>query len=122
MEEAAESQYKVCNIHFKQMEKADRDNTQGQRAEDECRQVMVQFPNSKFVPQAQQKLRDVQEVLADKEFRTGLFYHTKGSFPPRQTGYRLLRSNIRCTAVRMKRSGWTRTPTGTWAIVSKSRR
>ena len=41
----------------------------------------MQFPNSKFVPQAQQMLRDVQEVLADKEFRTGLFYHTKGSFP-----------------------------------------
>jgi outer membrane protein assembly factor BamD len=81
MEEAAESQFKVCNIHFKQMDKADRDNTQGQRAEDECRQVMVQFPNSKFVAQAQQMLRDVQEVLADKEFRTGLFYHTKGSFP-----------------------------------------
>src|SRR5712671_1707824 len=37
MEESAESQYKVCNIHYKQMEKADRDNSQGQRAEDECR-------------------------------------------------------------------------------------
>jgi outer membrane protein assembly factor BamD len=81
MEEAAESQYKICNIHYKQMEKADRDNAQGQRAEDECRQVMVQFPNSKFVPQAQQMLRSTQEVLADKEFRTGDFYHQRGSFP-----------------------------------------
>lgn len=81
MEEAAESQYKVCDIHFKQMEKADRDNAQGQRAEDECRQVMVQFPNSKFVPKAQQMLRETQEVLADKEFRTGDFYHHRGSFP-----------------------------------------
>jgi outer membrane protein assembly factor BamD len=81
MEEAAESQFKVCNIHYKQMEKADRDNAQGQRAEDECRQVMVQFPNSKFVPQAQQMLRNTQEVLADKEFRTGDFYHHRGSFP-----------------------------------------
>src|SRR6266699_3241945 len=81
MEESAESQFKVCNIHYKQMEKADRDNSQAQRAEDECRQVMVQFPNSKFVPQAQQMLRETQEVLADKEYRTGDFYHTKGSFP-----------------------------------------
>jgi outer membrane protein assembly factor BamD len=81
MEEAAESQFKICNIHYKQMEKADRDNSQGQRAEDECRQVMVQFPNSKFVPQAQQMLRATQEVLADKEFLTGDFYHHKGSFP-----------------------------------------
>ena len=82
MEEAAQSQFRICNIHFKQMEKADRDNTQGQRAEDECRQVMVQFPNAtKYVQPAQQMLREVQEVLADKEFRTGLFYSNKGSFP-----------------------------------------
>ena len=81
MEEAAESQEKICNIHYKQMEKADRDSAQGQRAEDECRQLMVQFPNSKFVPQAQQMLRNIQEVLADKEFRTGDFYHHRGSFP-----------------------------------------
>jgi outer membrane protein assembly factor BamD len=81
MEEAAESQFKVCNIHYKQMDKADRDNAQGQRAEDECRQVMVAYPNSKFLPQAQQMLRNVQEVLADKEFKTGDFYHHRGSFP-----------------------------------------
>jgi outer membrane protein assembly factor BamD len=41
----------------------------------------VQFPNSKFAPEAQQKLRDIQEVLADAEYRTATFYHTKGSFP-----------------------------------------
>src|SRR5271169_2729056 len=54
MEEAAESQFKVCDIHYKQMEKADRDPNQAQRAEDECRQALVQFPNSKFIPKAQQ--------------------------------------------------------------------
>ncbi len=47
MEEAAESQYKVCQIHFKQMENSERDNSQAQRAEDECRQVIKQFPNAK---------------------------------------------------------------------------
>ena len=81
MEESAESQYKICQIHYKQMEKADRDSAQAQRAEDECRQVMVQFPNSKYVKQAEQMLRNTQEVLADKEFRTGDFYHHRGSFP-----------------------------------------
>src|ERR1700735_4447741 len=81
MEEAAESQYKVCAIHYKQMEKSDRDNAQGQRAEDACRDVMTQFPNSKFVPKAEQMLRETQEVLANKEFLTGQFYFNKGSFP-----------------------------------------
>src|SRR6202140_2713359 len=51
MEEAAESQMKICQIHTRQMEKPDRDTTQAVRAEDECRQLMVQFPNSKFVPE-----------------------------------------------------------------------
>src|SRR5215469_13125249 len=81
MEEAAESQYKICNIHYKQMDKPDRDNAQAQHAEDECRLGLTSYPNSKFVPQEQQQLRNVQEVLADKEFRTGSFYYEKGSFP-----------------------------------------
>src|SRR5204863_2983937 len=55
MEEAAEAQEKVCMIHVKQMEKADRDPKHAQRAEDECRLLLTQFPNSKFAPLAQQK-------------------------------------------------------------------
>lgn len=81
MEEAAEAQNRVCDIHYKQMEKADRDPQHALRAQDECRQLLVQFPNSKFAPEAQQKLRDIQEVLASAEFKVGSFYHTKGSFP-----------------------------------------
>src|SRR5580658_8579440 len=61
MEEAAESQYKICNIHFKQMDKPDRDNAQGQRAEDECRQVLLKWPNSHNASMAADKLRQIQE-------------------------------------------------------------
>jgi outer membrane protein assembly factor BamD len=81
MEEAAESQAKICDIHYKQMEKADRDENNALRAEQECRTLLTQFPNSKFAPQAEQRLRDIQEVLADAEFRVGDFYHTKGANP-----------------------------------------
>jgi outer membrane protein assembly factor BamD len=79
MEEAAEAQMKICNMQYKQMDKADRDPSHALRAEEECRQVLVQFPNSKFSPDAQQMLRNVQEVLADAEVRVGTFYHTKGN-------------------------------------------
>jgi len=81
MEEAAEAQEKVCMIHYRQMEKADRDPLHAVRAEDECRNLLVQFPNSKFAPRVQQLLRNIQEAIADGEFRRGLFYHTKGSHP-----------------------------------------
>ncbi len=81
MEEAAESQEKVCMIHYRQMEKADRDPNHALRAEDECRQLLVQFPNSKFAPRVAQLLRNIQEALAEGEMRVGNFYYKKGSFP-----------------------------------------
>src|SRR5579862_7718481 len=80
MEEAAESQEKICQIHYKQMDKADRDPDQALRAEQECRQLITQFPNSKFAPQAEQLLRNIQEVLGEAEMKVGIFYHSKGSF------------------------------------------
>jgi len=81
MEESAEAQNKICMIHFKEMEKSDRDVSQAHRAEGECRQLLVQFPNSKYAPQAEQRLREIQEVLADGEFKVGDFYHHKGANP-----------------------------------------
>lgn len=81
MEEAAESQNRICDIHYKQMEKADRDSSQALRAEAECRQLIQQWPNSKFVPIAEQKLRNIQEAIGEGEFRVGSFYHKKGSNP-----------------------------------------
>jgi len=81
MEEAAEAQNRVCQIHYRQMEKSDRDWTQTLRAEDECRQLLVQFPNSKFAPQATQRLRNIQESLAEHEFVVGDFYFQRGANP-----------------------------------------
>jgi outer membrane protein assembly factor BamD len=79
MEEAAESQEKICTIHYDEMDKADRDPNNALRAEQECRQLMVQFPNSKYAPIAEQRLRDIQEVLGEAEMVAGVFYHHKGS-------------------------------------------
>ena len=79
MPEAAESQYKICNIHYIEMEKPDRDPNNALRAEQECRQLITQYPNSKFVPEAEQKLREIQEVLAEAEYDSGHYYHEKGA-------------------------------------------
>ncbi len=81
LEEAPEAQAKVCDIHYRQMDKPDRDTDQALRADEECRQLLVQFPNSKYAPTTEQKLRDIQEVLGEHEYRVGDYYHTKGSFP-----------------------------------------
>jgi outer membrane protein assembly factor BamD len=82
MPEAAEAQLKIANIHYQQMEKADRDYTHAKRAEDEYRKVILQYPdNAKLVREAKQRLLEVQEVLADREFDIGRFYYLRESYP-----------------------------------------
>src|SRR6202046_4455871 len=78
MEEAAESQEKICQIHYKQMDKADRDPDHALRAEQECRQLIVQFPNSKYVDETKQLLRNIQESIAEGEYLVGSFYFKRG--------------------------------------------
>jgi outer membrane protein assembly factor BamD len=80
MPEAAEAQLKIANIHYQQMEKADRDYTHAKRAEDEYRKIILQFPDSKLVPEAKQRLLEVQEVLAEREFEIGRFYYLRESY------------------------------------------
>jgi len=80
MPEAAEAQLKVAGIHYKEMLKPDRDYAHASRAEDEYRQLIQQFPDSKLVPEAKQRLREVQEVLAERQFRIGKFYFGRESY------------------------------------------
>ncbi len=81
MPEAAEAQLKLANIHYQQMEKADRDPTHALRAEEEYRQLIMQYPDSKLVPEAKERLLQVQEVLASREFSVGHFYYMRQSYP-----------------------------------------
>src|ERR1700742_5261593 len=72
--EAAEAQMKVADIYYMQMEKPDRDFNNTVRAEQEYRNMIQQFPESPLVPRAKQRLREVQEVLAEREYQIGAFY------------------------------------------------
>jgi outer membrane protein assembly factor BamD len=81
MPEAAEAQLKLANIHYQQMEKADRDPTHALRAQEEYRQLIMQYPESKLVPEAKQRLLQVQEVIAEREFGVGRFYYLRQSYP-----------------------------------------
>ncbi|MDA1313691.1 MAG: outer membrane protein assembly factor BamD [Acidobacteria bacterium] len=80
MEEASESQMKICKIHYDQMHSADREQTHVRKADQECRQMLAQNPNSRHGDATRQMLREVQEVLADGEYQVGVFYSFKGSY------------------------------------------
>ncbi|MGH9481026.1 MAG: outer membrane protein assembly factor BamD [Terriglobales bacterium] len=74
MKEASEAQLKVAEIHYRQLEKPDRDPTEASRAQAELRTFLINYPDSPLRPQAVQMLRDTQEVLAEGEYRVGEFY------------------------------------------------
>jgi outer membrane protein assembly factor BamD len=80
LDEAAYAQMQVGMAHYKLMEKADRDNSHAEAAEDEFREFLVKYPQSPYVPQAEQSMRNVQEILAQGEFGIARFYYLKKDY------------------------------------------
>jgi outer membrane protein assembly factor BamD len=78
--EAAEAKMKVGDIYYQQMEKPDRDYDNAQNAEREYRNMLNQYPDSTLVPRAKQKLRETQEVLAERETQIGLYYESRENY------------------------------------------
>jgi len=76
--EAPFAQMQVAMTHYKQMEKPDRDRTEARAAEEEFQTFLQKYPNDPLVPQTTQHLREVQELLAEGEFRIGYYYYVKG--------------------------------------------
>ncbi|HEX4154350.1 MAG TPA: outer membrane protein assembly factor BamD [Acidobacteriaceae bacterium] len=81
--EAAEAQMRVGDIYFKQMDVPDRDYSKAEHAEQEYRTMLQQYPDApkEILTQATQKLRDVQEVLAQREADIAQFYGTHDNWP-----------------------------------------
>ncbi|HTS10519.1 MAG TPA: outer membrane protein assembly factor BamD [Candidatus Limnocylindrales bacterium] len=81
LDEAAYAQMQIGLGHFHMMEKPDRDTTQAIEAEQEFQTFLLKYPQSPLIPKAEQYLRDVQEVLADGEYKIARFYYVKRDFP-----------------------------------------
>ena len=81
--EAAEAQLRIGDIYFKQMDVPDRDYSKATHAEQEYRTMLKVYPDAPkpILDDARQKLREVQEVLADREAELGSFYASHGNWP-----------------------------------------
>jgi outer membrane protein assembly factor BamD len=76
--EAPYAQIQVAMTHYKEMAKPDRDRTEAKSAEEEFQTFLAKYPKDPLAAKAQQHLRDVQEVLAEGDFRIGYYYYVKG--------------------------------------------
>jgi len=88
LDEAAYAQMQVAMGHYRQMEKPDRDHSEVVQAEAEFQTFLEKYPNSPLVPNAEQHLREVQEVLAEGNFRVAEFYYIRNAY--KAAGARLL--------------------------------
>jgi outer membrane protein assembly factor BamD len=80
LDEAAYAQMQVGMSHYRMMSKSDRDNSQGESAEDEFQAFLLKYPQNPLTPEAEQDLRNVQEVLADGYYRVARFYYLKRDY------------------------------------------
>src|SRR5438045_4203795 len=76
--EAAYAQLQVANAHYQQMAKPDRDRSEAKAAEEEYQTFLAKYPKDPLAPKAEQRLRDVQEIIAEGDYRIGYFYYVKG--------------------------------------------
>jgi outer membrane protein assembly factor BamD len=89
LDEAAYAQMQVAMSHYRMMEKSDRDDSEAQSAEDEFQAFLLKYPSSPLVPKAEQHLREVQETIADGDYRVARFYYLKGPRSYRASAARL---------------------------------
>jgi outer membrane protein assembly factor BamD len=80
LDEAAYAQMQIGLAHYKMMEKPDRDKTQAEAAEDAFQAFVLSYPQSPLIPKAEQYLRDVQQVLADSDYKVAYYYYTKTDY------------------------------------------
>ena len=66
--------------HFKQMLSIDRDQTVTEKALEQFRYVVENFPQSKYASDAKTRMQICQRHLADHEFYIGHFYYRNGHY------------------------------------------
>ena len=85
--EAPDAQYKAGMAHYRLMAKADRDRTEAKLAEAEFKEFLLKYPDSQTMPRVKRRLREVQEVLAQGDFKIARFYYGKGAMRAAQSRF-----------------------------------
>jgi len=82
LDEAAYAQSQVAMAHFRAMEKPDRDRNEALESEGAFQTFLQKYPDNPMHPQMEQHLREVQEVLAEGDYRVANFYFIREAYRP----------------------------------------
>lgn len=80
-ERADYAQYKLGMAHYYQMRGPMRDQTETHEAIRELSTFVQRYPNSKLLPEVQQRLREARDRLGDHELGVAVHYHRQRWYP-----------------------------------------
>lgn len=87
------AQYKLGFTHYRQMRRADRDQTETREAIAEWTAFLERYPNSNLIGEVRSKLREAKDRLGESDFRVGFFYFRQRWYPGAIDRFRALLKN-----------------------------
>jgi outer membrane protein assembly factor BamD len=85
--EAPEAQFRVGMAHYRMMAKADRDRVEARLAEVEFKEFLLKYPDNRLKSRVKNRLRQVQEVLAQGDYKIAQYYYQRGVWPASRSRY-----------------------------------
>ena len=76
------AQYRLGYAHFKQMRGAPRDQTETRDAIREFENFVTRYPQSSYMPEVKERLREAKDRLGESELRVGRFYYQQAKYYP----------------------------------------
>ena len=78
---AAYAQYKLGMVHFHQMRRAERDQTETLNAIEEFEAFLARFPSDhELMPQVLKGLRGAQDRLGTHDYQVGVYYYSRANY------------------------------------------
>jgi len=68
-------QYQIAMTYYKKILKPGRDQSKTLQALQEFKKVITNYPSSEYAKQAEEKIKDCEQRLAENEFQVGQFYY-----------------------------------------------
>lgn len=89
-EKAPYCQYRIALSWLQEMSSPDRDTLPAVKAQEAFRNLIENYPQSSFVPDAQKRLAEVVNILAAHEIKVGDFYLKDGKWEGAAARYRVV--------------------------------
>jgi len=78
---AGYAQYKLGMVHFEQMRRPERDQTETRQALEEFGTFVERYPNHELEREVRAKLREARDRLSESSFKVGHFYYRINWYP-----------------------------------------